>query len=85
MFYFLRTEHGMPWPLAGAISVFVLGPMMGLIFELIARHIAGAAAAWQILATVGVLIVVEALGDIRYAGEVQAFPTFPARRSTLAA
>ena len=40
VFYFLRTEHGMPWPLAGAISVFVLGPIMGLIFQLITRRIA---------------------------------------------
>ncbi|MEO7371561.1 MAG: branched-chain amino acid ABC transporter permease/ATP-binding protein [Ilumatobacteraceae bacterium] len=81
VFYYLRTEHGMPWPLAGAISVFVLGPIMGLIFELIARRIAGAAAAWQILATVGVLIVVESLGDIRYAGKTRAFPTFLPRET----
>src|SRR5262245_41830790 len=39
-FYSLNVTHGMPWPLAAAICVLVLGPGMGLVLELLARGLA---------------------------------------------
>ena len=29
LFYTLHVQHGMPWPLAAVISVFVAGPILG--------------------------------------------------------
>jgi branched-subunit amino acid ABC-type transport system permease component len=34
VFYFLHTEHGMAWPLAAALCLFVLAPLEGLGMEL---------------------------------------------------
>ena len=48
--------------LAALISVGIFGPVVGLVFELIARRLSGVTAAWQILATVGVV-----RGDARLA------------------
>jgi ABC-type branched-subunit amino acid transport system ATPase component/branched-subunit amino acid ABC-type transport system permease component len=76
IFYALRTEHHVPWPLAAVISVLVFGTVVGLLFELIARRISSLTAAWQILATVGMVILVEAVADIAYGQTVRPFPGF---------
>src|ERR1700733_953927 len=47
LFYMLHVQHGMAWPLAAVISVFVLGPVLGLLL--------------QGPATVGILLVVQGL------------------------
>src|SRR6202035_2700305 len=40
IFYFLRTQHHWPWPIAGIIAVFVVGPLLGLLLEMMARVLA---------------------------------------------
>src|ERR1700740_3819242 len=37
-FYTLNVEHGMPWVPAAIVSVFVVGPALGLIMERIVRR-----------------------------------------------
>jgi branched-subunit amino acid ABC-type transport system permease component len=76
VFYSLRTDHHVPWPLAALVSVLIFGPVVGLIFELIARRISQVTAAWQILATVGVVITVEAVANIAYGQQVKTFEPF---------
>src|SRR5271166_3014303 len=74
VFYFLHVQEGLAWPLAGVISVLLLGPLVGLGFELIARRVLQVSAAWQVLATVGVIIGVEAGAAIWYGTDTQLFP-----------
>ncbi|MDT4923914.1 MAG: hypothetical protein QOG01_1627, partial [Pseudonocardiales bacterium] len=76
VFYFLHVDHGMPWPIAGFISVFLLGPVMGLGFELVARRVIVLGAAWQVLATVGVVVAVEAGAAIWYGSNTVPFPPY---------
>jgi ABC-type branched-subunit amino acid transport system ATPase component/branched-subunit amino acid ABC-type transport system permease component len=76
VFYYLRTDHHVPWALAALISVGIFGPVVGLVFELIARRLSGVTAAWQILATVGVVIVVEAVANLAYGQQVKTFEPF---------
>src|SRR6202035_3723230 len=37
LFYTLHVEHGMPWPIAGVVCVFVAGQVLGLVLEQITR------------------------------------------------
>jgi ABC-type branched-subunit amino acid transport system ATPase component/branched-subunit amino acid ABC-type transport system permease component len=60
LFYALHTQHGMPWPLAAVICVFVAGPILGLLMERMARTLTGASLASRVVSTVGVLLAVQA-------------------------
>jgi ABC-type branched-subunit amino acid transport system ATPase component/branched-subunit amino acid ABC-type transport system permease component len=68
MFWFLHYDTITPgpqwsWPVAAAVSVLVLGPLMGLVMELIARGLATVATELQVLATIGLLLgIVGTLG-----------------------
>ncbi len=76
VFYFLYVQHGVPWPWASLISVLVVGPLLGVLFESFARGIAQTALAWRVAATVGVLVSIETLFTIIYGGEDRQFPHF---------
>jgi ABC-type branched-subunit amino acid transport system ATPase component/branched-subunit amino acid ABC-type transport system permease component len=76
VFYFLRTQHGWPWPLAGLVSVLVLGPLMGLVLERMAALLSNASHVLKIAATVGIVISVVALGDLWYGNLTSSFPSF---------
>jgi ABC-type branched-subunit amino acid transport system ATPase component/branched-subunit amino acid ABC-type transport system permease component len=60
VFYVLNVEHGVSWQVSAVCAVLVAGPVMGVALELIARQIASAGLAYQVAATVGLLLVVEA-------------------------
>jgi ABC-type branched-subunit amino acid transport system ATPase component/branched-subunit amino acid ABC-type transport system permease component len=66
LFYTLHVEHGMPWPLAAVVCVFVAGPILGLAFERIARIVAVTSLATRVVSTVGVLLVVQTIVVIIY-------------------
>jgi ABC-type branched-subunit amino acid transport system ATPase component/branched-subunit amino acid ABC-type transport system permease component len=66
LFYTLHVQHGMPWPLAAVICVFVAGPILGLLFERIARIVAVTSLATRVASTVGVLLVVQAVAVVIY-------------------
>ncbi len=67
-FWYLHFDDVTPgprlaWPIAAAITILVLGPIMGLGMEILARHLAAVATELQVLATVGLsLSIVGALG-----------------------
>jgi len=61
VFYSLHVSSGWSWPLAAAVAVFVLGPLVGLLLEFIARGIQGKNLALQVAATVGLLLVIQAV------------------------
>jgi branched-subunit amino acid ABC-type transport system permease component len=76
VFYWLVTQHGWAWPAGAAVSVLVLGPVMGLLLELIARLLDGASHVLKIAATVGLVVTVLAIGDIWYGSTAASFPHY---------
>jgi ABC-type branched-subunit amino acid transport system ATPase component/branched-subunit amino acid ABC-type transport system permease component len=60
IFYSLYIDEGVPWPIAAALCVLVLGPLMGLLLERLARSLTGASLALQVAGTVGLLLAVQA-------------------------
>jgi ABC-type branched-subunit amino acid transport system ATPase component/branched-subunit amino acid ABC-type transport system permease component len=65
-FYFLHVQHGLAWPIAALVCVFVEGPIVGLLLELIARRLASVTLATKVLATVGVLLTAQGGIDILF-------------------
>ncbi|MGX7679253.1 ABC transporter permease subunit [Jatrophihabitans sp. DSM 45814] len=59
VFYSLHTQEGMPWPWAMLLSVGVLGTLMGLGMELIARRLAGMSTTMKIVGTLGIILIVQ--------------------------
>ena len=66
LYYFLNHDHGLAWPLAVAISVVVAGPVMGFVMEPAARRLARQSVAWQVVGTIGMVLLVEGLASVRY-------------------
>jgi ABC-type branched-subunit amino acid transport system ATPase component/branched-subunit amino acid ABC-type transport system permease component len=66
VYYVLNVEHGLDWRVSAAGAVLVAGPVMGVLLELIARRIASAGLAYQVAATVGLLLVVEAGAELLF-------------------
>ena len=81
VFYWLYVDLGLDWKLAAFLSVFVLGPLMGLMMERIARHLAPQRTAWKIVGTVGLILVVQGLGTIKYGTDPLSVPQFLPRGS----
>jgi ABC-type branched-subunit amino acid transport system ATPase component/branched-subunit amino acid ABC-type transport system permease component len=66
LFYTLHVQHGIAWPIAAIICVFVAGPVLGLALERIARTLASASLATRVVSTIGILLLVQALAVIIY-------------------
>ncbi|MCW3066194.1 MAG: transporter related, partial [Solirubrobacterales bacterium] len=83
VFYALHVSDHLPWPLAAAVAVFVVGPLVALAFEALARSLTGAALAVQVAATVGVMLSVAAALVLIYgAVETRTVPVFLAHGGT---
>lgn len=80
LFYFLREQHHVPWPLAAVLTCGVAAPIAGIGFERLARVLSQASTSIRVLATVGVILVVLSLGDLLYSGSDQVVhPYLPTR------
>lgn len=66
VFYTLHVQHGLSWPLAAVVSVLVLGPIMGLLLEVLAHALEGASLAMRVASTVGLLLAIEAAITLIY-------------------
>ncbi len=66
LFFELWVQHGVPWPVALLVSVAALGAVLGVGMELLARRLSSAPAYVVIVATVGLLLAVEAVASLRY-------------------
>lgn len=80
LFYTLHVQHGMNWELAAVLCVFILGPILGMLFELVARTLINTSLATRVVSTVGVLLIVQAGVTIIYGTTItrivpQFFPT----------
>ena len=66
VFFDLWYDRGLPWPLALIVSVGVLAPLLGLLLSAVAGRLATASTASRVVATVGVLLVIQGLIQVRY-------------------
>lgn len=82
-FFELYSQRGVPWPIALVVSVFVLGPILGLLLELMGRALARVGAAMKIVATVGLFIFIQELAILIYGAQARLvepyFPVTPIR------
>lgn len=77
VFYSLFVSNHWSWPLAAAVSIVVIGPLMGLALELLARRIQTTTLALQVASTVGLLLAIEAAVALMYGTQtVRTVPTF---------
>jgi branched-subunit amino acid ABC-type transport system permease component len=76
VFYELHVRHGQSWPLSLAVVLFVVGPLSGLLLELLTRRLAEVTPAMRIVATVGLLLVVQGLAQARYGTAALTFKQF---------
>ena len=75
-FYALQEELELAWGWAFVVAVVVLGPLLGLLMERIAVHLAPQRIALQIVGTVGLVLVVQGLATILYGQNQIRVPQF---------
>lgn len=84
LFYELRQEQGLPWPVAGVVAVLIFGPLSGLLFERMAATLAGVTVTYKIVATVGVFVSIQSgVGLIYGPQSTFIFDTFLPQREAL--
>jgi ABC-type branched-subunit amino acid transport system ATPase component/branched-subunit amino acid ABC-type transport system permease component len=76
IFYELHDVQGWPWPLAGALCVFVVGPVLGYLLELLARQLAAADRTLQIGAMVGLIVCIVSITGLLFSNTSGVFPSF---------
>jgi branched-subunit amino acid ABC-type transport system permease component len=75
-FYELREVRGLPWPLAACICLVVVAPLLGLALERMAAVLAEVRPGLQIVATIGLLLLVQGLASGIYGPQARFFPAF---------
>jgi ABC-type branched-subunit amino acid transport system permease subunit len=76
VFFELRQRQGLPWPIAALVAVLLFGVVAGLLMEAIARGLAGVPTSYKIVATVGLLVFIRAIVQVRYGASLLPFETF---------
>ncbi|HEX3826805.1 MAG TPA: ABC transporter permease [Sporichthyaceae bacterium] len=76
VFYELRDENGMPWPFAALLAVGVFGALLGLLLEGMSRRLSRVPVAYQIVGTIGLLLLIRALVTWIYGSEFRLFGAF---------
>src|SRR5947208_7678726 len=76
LFYQVRQQWGLPWPVALVLAVLVAGPIFGLALERLANALSGTTTAAKVVATVGLLIGVQGLLSAVYGAETRASRSF---------
>jgi len=69
LFYELSVKHGWPWWAAAIVCVLVFGVIMGLLLEQVARRLAKAPASVIVVATVGILLIIQGAAAERYGSQ----------------
>jgi ABC-type branched-subunit amino acid transport system ATPase component/branched-subunit amino acid ABC-type transport system permease component len=75
-FYFLHVQHHLGWVAALLLSVVGLGLLVGLLFERIASRLAAQPNSLKIVATVGIVLVVQGLATIKFGPTTISLPQF---------
>lgn len=75
-FYSVRDQLGLPWPVAAAVAVLLLGVGSGLVLERLAAALAGVSTAYRVVATVGLLLAVRGVLLLLYGDTAKPFKAF---------
>ncbi len=76
VYYWLYVDQGLAWPYALALTVLVVGPLLGLLYELLARKLIRVSVVLQIAATVGIILIVTAVAALWYGRSGDLFPSY---------
>ena len=76
LFFTLHFTWGWPWPLAALVAVGVFGPAAGFVLEPLARALAGGRQVTIVVATIGLLLLIQGLLFQGYGLQRRAFPEF---------
>jgi branched-subunit amino acid ABC-type transport system permease component len=76
VFYTLHVTHGLPWPIAAAITVFGFGALVGVLLEFAARGLGDVSTTAKLVATIGLLLAVQAALVVIYGSQNRPFPSF---------
>jgi ABC-type branched-subunit amino acid transport system ATPase component/branched-subunit amino acid ABC-type transport system permease component len=66
IYYWLSVRLGLPWILALVLCLAVVAPAMGLAIEALARTLHSAATTIQVVALVGIILIVLSIGSLWY-------------------
>lgn len=80
VFYAVRQQHGLPWPVAAFAAIVVFGAVSGLVLERIALLLSGVHISYKIVGTVGILVGVRALAGLLFGEQSQYFQPFITQR-----
>ncbi len=82
VFYTLLVSHGWSWEPAAAVATLVIGVMLGLVIEPLARRLRNAQLTVQVTSTVGLLLAIEAALTLIYGTvAVRIVPEFLTKRT----
>ena len=76
LFWDLHHQHGWPWPLAAVFVVIAGGVIAGVALERLGRALAEVAPAMRIVATVGLLLLIQGLLAAAYGSATRQSPAF---------
>jgi ABC-type branched-subunit amino acid transport system ATPase component/branched-subunit amino acid ABC-type transport system permease component len=76
VFYALYVNLHWAWPLAVLICLLVVAPALGLVMELLARSLSDSSETVKVVATVGIILIVEAIGLLWYESNPPTYPHF---------
>lgn len=76
VFYELWVRRGIPWPVAVLLCLVVVAPVAGLGLARLAAMLADVGPAQRIVATVGLVLVIEGLARAWYGHEAHYFPPY---------
>ncbi|HEY2834693.1 MAG TPA: ABC transporter permease [Sporichthyaceae bacterium] len=76
VFYELRQQQGMPWPFAAVLAIVGFGAVLGLLLERLARGLARVPVSYQIVGTVGLLLLIRATATWIYGSDYRLFSSF---------
>src|SRR5262245_43692756 len=75
LFYELHVQHGMPWPLATFLTITLVSVVGGILLERVARTLSAAPASAKIVATVGLMLLIQGTAFAIY-NDARPFPQF---------
>ena len=76
IFYAMHYANNINWVVSLIVSVVIAGPLMGLGMERISRRLSQQSVAWKIVATTGLILIVQGLGTIKYGSDTIDVPQF---------
>jgi ABC-type branched-subunit amino acid transport system ATPase component/branched-subunit amino acid ABC-type transport system permease component len=76
VFYWLHIDHELDWKLAMFVSVLIVGPLMGLVMEFVARELSHQRMAWKVVGTAGLILIVQGLGTLQYGTDSRRVPQY---------